>query len=219
MKRMVIVAHPDDEVLGLGGYLYDRIQDGDDVCVVIANDANIPTRPDMANGLLLSHGIIGIREWHGLDLMNLSISAYSPAAVVPMIEKIIKDFAPDMVYTHSPTDINPDHRAVSALTQQAARYYQRQPHEHRISGLFYMEVPSATDWGYDGFVPDTFLSISDEGLKRKIDALACYQNVLRQETHPRSDRAIRALAVLRGSTVGVKYAEVLRTGWRIGGLS
>ena len=127
MKHMLIVAHPDDEVLGLGGYLYDRIQDGDDVCVVIANEANISTRPDMANGMKQSHGIIGIRESHGLDLMNLCLSAYSPAAVVPMVEQIIKDFAPDMVYTHSPTDINPDHRAVSAFAQQAARYYQRHP--------------------------------------------------------------------------------------------
>lgn len=219
MKIMIIVAHPDDEVLGIGGYLYDRIQSGDEACVIIANEAKIPSRPDLIRDMIQSHCIIGIRNWYGLDLQNLNVSAYSPAIVVPRMEEIIADFEPDEIYTHSPTDINPDHQAVSSFAQQAARYYQRHSYNHRITGLYYMEVPSSTDWGSDTFEPDAYMQISEAGLRKKIEALSCYQNVLRQDTHPRSDRAITALAILRGSTVGVPYAEAVKTCWRIGGLA
>ena len=37
MKYMFVVAHPDDEVLGAGGFIHKAIQHGDDVCVVILN--------------------------------------------------------------------------------------------------------------------------------------------------------------------------------------
>ena len=215
MKHMIIVAHPDDEVLGLGGFIYDRIQSGDDICVVIANEADIPTRPGMTEDLDRSHAILGIRQRYGLGLDNLNISAYSPTHVVPKLEQLIAAFTPDYVFTHSPTDINPDHQAISSFVQQAARYYQRQLYKHRIAGLFYVEVLSSTHWGADSFIPDTYLEISEEGLNRKIEALACYQNVLRHDTHPRSERAIKALATFRGCTVGVRYAEAVKTGWRI----
>ena len=215
MKYMIIAAHPDDEALGVGGFLYQRIKNGEDVCVVIANEGDIPTRPEMREDMRVSHHVLGIRESHGLGLANLQIEHASAAAVVPRIEKIIGDFEPDYIFTHSPTDINPDHRAVSAFAQQAARFYQRHPSQHRLRGLFFFEVLSSTDWGADIFEPDTFLEISVDALVHKIEALACYRNVLRHDTHPRSARAIEALAVYRGCTVGVRYAEAVKTCWRI----
>ena len=124
-------------------------------------------------------------------------------------------FSPDYIFTHSPTDINPDHRAVSAFAQQAARFYQRRLTPHRVRALFFIEVLSSTDWGADCFEPDTYLAISEAGLAHKIEALACYENVLRHDTHPRPPRAITALATLRGCTVGVRYAEAVKTCWRI----
>ena len=215
MKHMIIVAHPDDEALGLGGFIFDRTERGDEVCVVVANEAGIPTRPGIGEDMARSHAILGIRQAHGLGLDNLIVSAYSPALVVPQIEKIVADFAPDYIFTHSPTDINPDHRAVSAFAQQAARYYQRQPRPHQVAGLFFIEVLSSTDWGAAPFVPDTYLEISERALQRKIEALACYKNVLRHDTHPRSARSIQSLAAIRGSTVGVRYAEAVATCWRV----
>lgn len=215
MKHMIIVAHPDDEVLGLGGFIYDRIQRGDDVCVVIANEADIPTRPGMTEDLDRSHAILGIRQRYGLGLENLNVSAYSPVYVVPRMEQIIAAFTPDYIFTHAPGDINPDHQAVSGFVQQAARYYQRRQCLHHIAGLFFIEVLSSTDWGFDTFKPDTYLEISSEGLDRKIEALSCYQNVLRHDTHPRSERAIKALAAFRGCTMGVRFAEAVKTCWRI----
>ena len=215
MKHMVIVAHPDDEALGIGGFIYDRAKHGNPICVVIANESDIPTRPGMTSDMRRSQDILGITESHGLGLANLRIGHESAADVVPRLEQIIEGFSPDFIFTHSPTDINPDHQAVSALAQQAARYYQRHPNRHQVKGLFFMEVPSSTDWGAERFEPDTFLEISAEGLRHKIDALACYRNVLRHDTHPRSSRAILGLATVRGCTVGVRYAEAVKTCWRI----
>lgn len=215
MKYMIIVAHPDDEALGVGGFIYDRAQRGDNVCVVIANEDAIPSRPGMADDMRKSHRLLGVHQVHGLGLRNLAIEHESAADVVPRLEQIIDRFSPDIIFTHSPTDINPDHRAVSTFAQQAARFYQRRLTHHRVRALFFIEVLSSTDWGAGPFEPDTFLEITEDGLARKIEALACYQNVLRHETHPRSERDIKALAVYRGCTVGVQYAEAVKTCWRI----
>jgi hypothetical protein len=50
------------------------------------------------------------------------------------------------------------------------------------------------------------VDISDV-LERKLQALACFRNELKQPPHPRSLRAIEALARVRGSTAGLMAAE------------
>jgi LmbE family N-acetylglucosaminyl deacetylase len=81
-----------------------------------------------------------------------------------------------------------------------------------------MEVPSATDWALDQsvlpFRPDTFFDVS-ETLELKLQALACYEGVMRDAPHPRSREVLEALARVRGAQVGCDYAEAVQTAFRV----
>lgn len=80
-----------------------------------------------------------------------------------------------------------------------------------ISELWYMEVPSATEWSLNSamnrFTPNIFVEIGEEGVEHKLKALDFYRGVKRDFPHPRSDEAIRGLAAYRGSQSGCNYAE------------
>ena len=77
-----------------------------------------------------------------------------------------------------------------------------------------MEIPSSTDWsfpvGNNQFAPNTFFEIGEEGLNKKLNALAAYTGVMRDFPHPRSAEALRGLAAYRGGQSGYMYAEAFQ---------
>ena len=79
-----------------------------------------------------------------------------------------------------------------------------------VSAIYGFEILSSTEWNFGAsnvaFQPARFVCISDV-LKHKIAALEAYDEEMRDFPHPRSYDAVRALAALRGSTVGVEAAE------------
>jgi LmbE family N-acetylglucosaminyl deacetylase len=138
--------------------------------------------------------------------------------IVQFIEKYIEELQPDVVITHHPYDLNNDHYHTSKACQAAVRLFQRKPIKP-LKALYFMEIPSSTDWAFpvDGqqFRPDTFIEIGEDGLSRKLEALDAYEGVMRKYPHPRSYEAIRALAVLRGSQVGRNLCEGFQTAMNI----
>ncbi|WP_292616560.1 PIG-L deacetylase family protein, partial [Methanocalculus sp. MSAO_Arc1] len=89
---------------------------------------------------------------------------------------------------------------------------------HPVKELLFFEVPSSTEWRPPGsdqvFAPDVFYDITDS-LPKKLNALQAYEKELRPFPHPRSLRAVEALATWRGATVGVSAAEAFISGRRI----
>jgi LmbE family N-acetylglucosaminyl deacetylase len=135
--------------------------------------------------------------------------------MVQDIEKEIEFVKPDFILTHHPGDINTDHHWTSYACQEAARAFQRgRGYDHRLRGLFFMEIQSSTDWHLnpcsDPFMPNYFGEISEEALEKKIQALEVYENVIRPAPHPRSVESLRALPVLRGSQSGFMLAEAFQ---------
>ena len=72
------------------------------------------------------------------------------------------------------------------------------------------ETLSETHWNIQpqeaGFCPNTWVDISDF-MEVKIKALQCYKSQIREFPDVRSLDAVRALAVWRGTTVGLPAAE------------
>ena len=131
--------------------------------------------------------------------------------MVQFIEKTIETTGAEIIFTHHPSDLNIDHQKTSMACQAAARLFQRKSGVTRLSGLYYMEVPSSTDWKFPNnqtpFAPNTFIELKDVFLEKKLSALACYKNVMRPFPHPRSHELIRSLATIRGSQSGLDFAE------------
>lgn len=173
MRVMVWAAHPDDEWLGVGGTLLRHLDDGDAVYIRLHDRCRQP-------------------DWSRPEALARAIGAVFGLDEAP--------WAPDVLYTHHPGDLNAHHRAVAEQAFVAGRY---------VPVVRTFETVSSTEWGLAPFLPDHYVAID---IERKLDLLArFYDDELRAFPHPRSTVAIEALARWRGSTAGLSAAEAFHT--------
>lgn len=214
MKYLVVVAHPDDEVLGAGATIHKLIQEENNVAVcIMANHA--AARSNKSNSLeadeKIALGILGVEKVYQADFPNIKMNTAPHLELVQFIEGCIENFEAEVIITHHPSDTNNDHSITSYAAQAASRLFQRKEGLPALRLFLYMEVPSSTEWSFDSssnrFIPNYFVEIGKEGVEKKIEALKVYKGVMRAYPHPRSDEAIRSLAVYRGAQSGCNYAE------------
>lgn len=214
MRYMFVVAHPDDEVLGAGAYIHKLINNGHEVSVIILNADYEKTRKEMFNDIEKSHDVLGVTNRSLFSYKNMEFYNEDHRDMVETIEEEIRLFKPDFLFTHYEKDLHSDHRITSMVTQQAARLWQRHSSGHKIKALYFFEVLSSTNWSGYEFRPDTYVEVSEEDMEAKIEALKVYHNVVRPAPHPRSEECVKALAVLRGASIGYIHAEAFKTCWR-----
>lgn len=223
MKFLTVTAHPDDEILGFGGstvaltlkghLVYNLILSGN-----VEARSQRPSQEVLVRNALAAQNIVGAETPIFGAFPNIKFNTVPHLEIVEFIEKYIEEVQPDAVVTHHPYDLNNDHYHTSKACQAAVRLFQRKL-VNPLKAFYFMEVPSSTDWSFpvDGqqFRPDTFIVIGEEGLRKKINALDAYEGVMRPYPHPRSEEAIRALAVLRGSQVGRNLCEGFQTAMNV----
>lgn len=223
MSYLVVVAHPDDEVLGAGATMHRLSQAGREVCVCVLSGraearAGRPSDGELAGDMGSCLGLLGVARTYTGDFPNIMLNTVPHLELVRFIEEAMEDCGAEVVVTHHPADLNNDHLHVSLACQEAARLFQRRPSQTPLRELLYMEVPSATEWslnpGMSGFRPDTFVEVGPEGVERKLEALALYRGVMRDYPHPRSREGVTGLAALRGMQSGCRYAEAFQTALR-----
>lgn len=211
MKIMVIATHPDDEVLGCGGMIARRVSEGNEVHVLVVtrgaeelySKAEIEaTREEMKK----AHAILGVKEVTFLDFPAPKLDSVPHHQLVDAILNTINAMKPAALYIPHHGDIHSDHRAVYHASLVAARPINNSP----VKEMYCYETLSETEWApptaNDVFIPTVFVEIS-AFLDTKLTALACYASQMKAPPHPRSLRAIEALARLRGSTVSLDAAE------------
>jgi LmbE family N-acetylglucosaminyl deacetylase len=212
MKRVLVVgAHPDDELLGLGGTIARHVAAGDQVTVALIADVGSARYEDET--------IHAVRqcarqaaEWLGIadvcfaGLADQKLDTLPILEIVQWVETVLAGVKPHVIYTHHRGDINRDHTIVYEATLTAARPYTT-PNLERI--LCY-HTPSATEWAGPNvenvFIPNVFVDISAY-LENKLNAMAAYKTELRPVPHPRSLEALRTQAAYWGSVIGVAAAE------------
>lgn len=225
MKHLFVVAHPDDEVLGAGAFIYDSARRGDEIGVMVLNTCDTTryeeNRSQITNDLSKTHDFLGVSKCYTCDYLDSNFHNADHRQMVQEIEAVIRDFQPDNIFTQSPGDINTDHYWTAASCMEAFRIWQRGREQIKpITALYLMEVQSSTDWALNPaikkFEPNTYVKVSEEGIEAKIQALGMYENVIRPVPHPRSVSALRSLPVLRGVQAGVPYAEAFECVFRTG---
>ena len=221
MNYLVVVAHPDDEVLGAGATINKLIKEGHNV--VIATMANHAAARANISATLSSDQkeafeIMGVSKLYSADFPNIKMNTVPHLDLVQFVEKCIEDFKADAIITHHPSDTNNDHVMTSYAVQAASRLFQRKNDVPALKELLYMEVPSSTEWSFDSssnrFAPNYFVEIGKDGVELKLKALKAYKGVMRPYPHPRSDEAIEGLAAYRGVQAGCNYAEAFECVFR-----
>lgn len=223
MSYLIVVAHPDDEVLGVGATTYKLAQAGYKVNVcIMSGEVNArqdrPKIDELHKDVTNSKSILGVNKVITGGFPNIEFNVIPHLKLVQFIEKAIVDTKANVIFTHHPSDLNNDHLHTSLACQAAVRLFQRRHDIEPIKELLFIEVPSATEWGLDEamnkFIPNTFVEIGKAGVEKKMEALAQYRGVMRDYPHPRSTEAIKGLAAYRGGQAGMSYAEAFQSVFR-----
>lgn len=216
MKYLLVVAHPDDEVLGAGASIYKWAHTGHtvDVCIMCTEAKARAFRPEdkeLNDDLNASANFLGINKKYEATFPNIEMNTVPHIKLVQFIENAIIESEPDIVITHHPADTNNDHLQTSMSCQEAIRLFQRRSEIKPLKEFWYMEVPSCTEWAINSamqrFTPNCYVEVGLQGIDAKIKALSMYRGVMRPYPHPRSVEYIKGLAAHRGSQWGVNYAE------------
>lgn len=216
---IVVVAHPDDEILGFGATGAKLVGEGRIVQpVILCGNVDVrhkrPSDNELYQDMIAANKILGFQEPVLGNFPNIRMNNVDHLDIVQFIESQILQFKPERIFTHHPSDLNDDHRQIAKACMAASRYYQRRDGIPALKSLSFMEIQSATDWGFeasgDSFKPNHYVEIAEE-IDLKLKALACYRNVMRDFPHPRSVEAIKGLAAYRGGQSGQKYSEAFQT--------
>lgn len=216
MKYLLVVAHPDDEVLGAGASIWNWTRKGDVVdvalmCTEAKARAFRPGDEELNSDLDESAAYLGISKKYEATFPNIEMNTVPHLKLVQFIESAIKESEPDIIITHHPADTNNDHLQTSMACQEAIRLFQRRPEVKRVKEFWYMEVPSCTEWAINNafnlFRPNCYVEVGKDGVDAKIKALSMYRGVMRPYPHPRSAEYITGLAAMRGGQWGQNYSE------------
>jgi N-acetylglucosamine malate deacetylase 1 len=216
MKILIVVAHPDDEVLGAGASMYKWSREGHKIDVAImCTEAKArafrPKDEELDDDLNASAEFLGENNKYEATFPNIEMNTVPHLKLVQFIESAIKESEPDIIITHHPADTNNDHLQTSLACQEAIRLFQRRPEVKRVKEFWYMEVPSCSEWAINNamniFRPNCYVEVGMEGVDAKIKALSMYRGVMRPYPHPRSAEYITGLAATRGCQWGQNYSE------------
>ncbi len=211
-RVLVVAAHPDDEVLGMGGTiaLHATVW-GDQVrilCVTDGSSTQYPgdeTRRTQKDGeARRAAAELGVEDYVHLDLPDMRLDTLPHVEVNRVVEQHVRDFRPELLYVVHP-DVNRDHHAVFDSVAVATR---PAPGQSVLRVVTYAPA-SSVEWTpalRQTFVPNWFVDIG-QTLEAKLRAFACYATEARAYPHPRSERALRAQAEFYGSSVGCQAAE------------
>lgn len=211
---LVVAAHADDEVLGCGGTIAKHVANGDNVTLLVMTNG-VSSRNNSQNIELIKRekalanaaNLLGIISVIQCDFPDNKMDSIDLLSIVQKIETETKAIQPTVIYCHSLTDLNIDHKICAQATMTAFR---PMPNSS-VKTILAFEVLSSTEWDFSSpsFQANWFEDVSDF-MAIKTQALACYDEELRLPPHPRSRVVCEALATLRGATVGVTYAEAFQ---------
>jgi LmbE family N-acetylglucosaminyl deacetylase len=183
VRVLAVVAHPDDELLSLGGTLLRHLSEGDRVKVLIE------CVTDLRDGAARMGQADTVASEAGWSL-DFGVSPQLPYEVPDLTIEA------DIVYTHCPDDLNRGHRIVSEAVRVACR-----ANASAVRSLRYIEPP---DEGT--FAPNLWVDI-DAHLGEKVNLYGHYGSEHRPWPHPRAPRAIIDRARHWGSVAGLRAAE------------
>jgi LmbE family N-acetylglucosaminyl deacetylase len=192
-KRVCFIgAHPDDIELGAGALVAHITPLAEVFCITLSDNQKNPTLSNLIPEQKRSLNLLGVDEKH--ILVGKFETRRFPLSRQEILEHLIdfnKKHQPDIVFTHSKSDLHQDHGAVTEEVLRAFR--------------------GTTVLGFDvirsshGFFPTFFVEVGEEDVKKKIAALAEYKTYA--DKYYFNPDVTRATLLRHGALVERKFAE------------
>lgn len=212
MKVLAIAPHPDDETLGCGGTLLRHKAENDILAWLIVTDMHQDVGYSEKQKELREREIDKVakkylfKTVYRLGFPTTRLDVIPRGKLIEAIGQTFREFLPEIIYLPYVNDVHTDHKIVFEAVTACTKWF-RYPSIKRI--LTY-ETLSETDFNLDPeslpFRPNVFVNIS-KTLEEKIEVMQFYKSELGDFPFPRSEKAIRSLAALRGTFSGFHAAE------------
>ncbi|MBT6940542.1 MAG: PIG-L family deacetylase [Candidatus Marinimicrobia bacterium] len=211
MRILAIAPHPDDETLGCGGALFRHKAEGDDIYWLIITGISqeggwkekvVNKRDNEIDAVAEKYGFSDV---FNLRLPTTKIDTLPISDLIGEISNVYKKVEPDIIYMPFAYDVHTDHQIIAKTLQSTLKWF-RYPY---IKKVYMYETPSETEFNFVekmAFRPNVFVNISLY-IDDKIEVMKIYANEMGEFPFPRSEKTLRALAILRGSQSGFESAE------------
>ena len=214
-----IGAHYDDCVFGIPGLLLKALRKHHHVVVLSLIGDYRNWRPVRGREKELVEGTIRIGREYGVEMRFLDFAEMSftvDDAAARRVAREVAAIGPDVAFMLWPHDQHPDHERASGLSKIALGFGDRlvegdAPFKRAQQVYQFDNGPRHTL----GFEPNTFVDVTDEW-PQAIEWLGKLMALARNQPYDPTkldgaQRAKESLALYRGQTCGVKYAEAVRS--------
>jgi len=192
-KRICCIgAHPDDIELGAGAFIASVLQKADVLCVTLSDNQKNP----LLNNLVTEH--YNSMEMLGIPSSKIRLEQFETRKFPQERQEILeylyllnKEYRPEIVLTHSRSDIHQDHNAVTEEVLRAFR--------------------GTTVLGFDvvrssyGFFPHFLVEVTEADVEKKIAALMAYTTY--REKYYFNAELLRSTLIRHGALAERPYAE------------
>ena len=215
---LIVVAHPDDEVLGCFGTVARLIKEGYEAYTLILGEGKtsrdesriVENKKDelevLNQEIIEANKTIGIKKVFIETFPDNRFDSVDLLDIIKAISKVKEEIKPDIIFTHYEHDLNVDHQ----ITYKAVITATRPMVDEYVKEIYSFEILSSTEWNYPlSFSPDTYFDIGDT-IELKLDAMKKYDSELCNYPHPRSLEGIELNAKYQGMRVGKEYVEAFK---------
>ena len=215
MKSLVIAPHPDDELLGLGGTLLKKKDQGNVIGWLIMttmdekngwNKDQIDTRSQEINSVRIGLGINNTKLYQ-LNFPTTKLDQIPISKIISKVKYVFNEFEPDEIFIPHFGDIHTDHKITFEIAASCSKWFRNKS----IKRIYSYETISETEYNIkpnNNFNPNYFIDIT-QYMEEKLRLVNIYKSEIQKCPFPRSNEVIMALATYRGSQAGCRYAESL----------
>ena len=210
-KILIVSAHADDEIFGMGGTLLklSKNEDNDISWLILSKiwEPKWSAKEIKGRDIAIKkiNELIGFKSFYHWDYKDNKLDTYSINELQDRLILLIDQIKPEIIYTPSVWDFNHDHRIACELTEMSTKSY----YSRSIKEIIAYEIPSSTDHSFSSirkFTPNLYHDITST-IDNKLKALEIFDSELKLFPHPRSKEYVKSLAMVRGGESGVKFAE------------
>jgi len=197
-RILVLSPHTDDGEFGCGGTISRFVENGITVNYAFFSHCDKSVPMDLPSDILKQE-VMAATKVLGIPASQI-ISHDYPVRDFPkyrqeILEDLVKldnELNPTHILLPSINDTHQDHQTIA---QEGFRIFKKKT-------LLGYEVP----WNNLTFVTSCFVRLEEMNLEKKIGALNCYRSQLNRSYA--SEEFVRSLSKMRGTQIGVPFAEV-----------